>query len=199
MTSTLAVRLHLETPEDRSVPSGGCSAAFAAHAAPASHAAEAHQEHHHHHDHHHDQDHHCGMPAVAAKQALTGWLAGQVRVQADPRLPDIAPKEQLSGTAKLAGLGRVTVEGYVQGTGFMLEGQAHGVITLTKIGDPKSTITLELVGPTQPGSAPLPTQWTATIMEKTGSFSHFKGSTTLTLTLTMDPAAPDRGTFHGWM
>ena len=194
MNSTLAVRLHLETPEARSVPSGGCSAAFAAHAAPISHAAEAHELHHHH------NHHHCPPPAtVHAKQALTGWLAGQVQVQADPRLPDIAPKEHLSGTAKLAGLGRVTVEGYVQGTGFMLEGQAHGVITLTKIGDPKSTITLELHGPTQPGSAPLPTQWSATIIEKTGSFSHIKGTTTLTLTLTMDPAAPDRGTFHGWM
>jgi hypothetical protein len=192
MNSTFAVRLHLETPEPRSVPSGGCSAAVAAHAAPASHEAEA--------RHDHDDQNHCAPPAVEhAKQALKGWMAGQVRVeQTTPPLPDVAPKEKLDGTAKLAGLGRVTVEGYVQGTGFEKEGQASGVITLTKIGDPKSTITLELHGPTQPGSAPLPTQWTATIIDKTGAFSHIKGSTTITLTLTMDPANPGQGTFHGY-
>jgi len=192
MISTLAVRLHLESPEARSVPSGGCSAAVAAHVAPVSHAAEAHE---HHHKHKHD---HCAVPTISAKYALKGWLAGQVQVQSDPRLPDIAPTNNLSGTAKLPLLGRVTVEGYVQGTGFVLEGQASGVIKLTKIGDPKSTLTLQLQGPTQPGGAPLPTQWTATVVDKTGAFSHIKGSTTLTLTLTIDPANPTHGTFHGY-
>jgi hypothetical protein len=138
-------------------------------------------------------------PAVPARQALKGWMAGLVKVeQTDPRIADIVPKMFLDGTAKLQGLGRVTVTGYVQGVGYMPQGQATGMITLTKIGDPKSTVTLKLTGPTTQGGAPLPTQWTATVVSKTGSFSQIKGSTTLTLSITPDPVVPNRLRFHGY-
>jgi hypothetical protein len=199
MTSPLAVRLQLDTFEDRAVPSAsGMGACIQV--APVAHEAEhKHEQSRPEHHHHHHQD--CNPAPVAhAKQALKGWLAGQVTVeQTDPRIADIVPTMFLDGTAKLAGLGRVKVEGYVQGVGFMPQGQATGMITLTKIGDPKSTITLKLTGPVTPGTAPLPTQWTATVVAKTGSFSHIKGSTTLTLSITPDPVVTNRLTFHGYM
>jgi hypothetical protein len=97
----------------------------------------------------------------------------------------------------LAGLGEVTVEGYVQGTGFIAHGHATGQLKLTKIGDPSSTITVDLTGSLQGGLAALPSSWTIHVVSATGSFAKIHGKTPLTLNIAMSSTTPDHGVFHG--
>ena len=191
MRSKFAVRLQLESPEDRAVPSA--TASCMVQIAPVAHATVQQQPQFR--PQPGESQPVMPPPAQPAKLALSGWLAGQVKVQSTPHVG--APVTSLSGTAELAGLGRVTVEGNLRGVGNLTEGQANGIIKLTKIGDPRSTITLELRGPVQAGFSPLPTKWTATVIEKSGAFAKIQGTTELTLAVTLDVNNPSRGTFHG--
>jgi len=136
---------------------------------------------------------------VPAQLALRGWLAGQVYNEpTNPFIADYVPRKFLSGTANLQGLGRVRVEGFVQAVGYVPQGQARGSLTLTKIGDPRSTMTLELRGPTQTAGS-LPSTWTVRVVSATGSYTGISGETTLKLTLNSTTQIATRVSFHGRM
>jgi hypothetical protein len=160
---------------------------------------------HQHHDHGHGRDHDgwdsAAVPAPHpfASTTLSGWLAGQIRTTATPDETDGGTKYSLSGKAHLAGLDEVTVDGFVQGTGFIAQGHATGQLVLTKIGDAGSTLTVNLRGPLQGGLAPLPSAWTVHFGHGTGAFAHIHGHETLTLNIAMSNTVPDHGTFHGSM
>jgi hypothetical protein len=143
------------------------------------------------------------LPAPAAAPAvarpLSGWLAGQARAVVAPPIVDAGLAYTLSGRASLAGLGAVTVEGRLRGVGFLATGHALGTLTLTKIGDPASRVTLELTGPEQPGFSQLPAQWSARATHGTGTFAHVGGTATFTLLLDVDAARPNTGVFHARM
>jgi hypothetical protein len=199
MNSPFSVRLQLDRFEDRAVPSASTMASCVGQTASVAHSVREDQTPRPKHVHHAECMPAPANPVVPARQALKGWMAGLVTVErTDPRIADLVPRMFLDGTARLQGLGRVTVTGFVQGVGFMPYGQATGMITLTRIGDPKSSVTLNLTGPTTRGGAPLPTQWTATVVSKTGSFSQIQGSLPLTLRITPDPVVPNRIRFHGF-
>jgi hypothetical protein len=193
MRSTCVTRLALETMESRALPSAAWAwpAAFG-HGPHAALASPGHDDgaegaaHFHGH----------GDARTPATAALTGWLAGQVRVTATSDHADAGTAYSLSGKAQLAGLGEVAVAGVVQGTGFVALGHATGRLTLTKLTDPGSTLTLTLTGPRQPGLAALPGSWTVHASGGTGAFAHMHGHAALTLNVAMN-ATPDRGTFHG--
>jgi hypothetical protein len=61
--------------------------------------------------------------------------------------------------------------GALQSTGNIASGQANGNITIT---DPRGSITLHLVGPTQGAFAPLPVSFNFTVVSATGAFKGFQ-------------------------
>jgi hypothetical protein len=104
-------------------------------------------------------------------------------------IPEIGQKYDLSGSAMLAGLGRVAVRGSVESVGFVLHGHAWGTLTLSNA---KGSVTLRLEGPVQNGFAALPGRFTFDIEGGTGSYQHLGGRGTLQLVIA--PAAQP-GTF----
>jgi hypothetical protein len=98
----------------------------------------------------------------------------------------------LGGTAKFAGLGKVTVAGTVHAVGFIQEGNASGELTFTNA---NGSVTVELEGPQQPGFSALPQQFKYTVMSGTGQYQNLSASGTLQLVLKATDGNPQTGTF----
>ncbi len=98
----------------------------------------------------------------------------------------------LSGTAKFAGLGNVTVGGTVHSVGFIREGNASGELTFTNA---NGSVTVALKGPTQAGFSPLPQKFTYTVISGTGQYQNLSASGTLQLVLKATDGNPQTGTF----
>jgi hypothetical protein len=73
---------------------------------------------------------------------------------------DGGPAFGLSGTADLAGFGRVRVDGWVHGVGADGGGRATGELILS---GPRGTLTLALHGPPQPAYSPFPPEFVYTV------------------------------------
>jgi hypothetical protein len=117
-------------------------------------------------------------PAVAAIStiplphlvALNGSTAGTYTSESP--VPDIGATYSVRTSGKLARLGRASVSGSLNSTGFIAQGRAGGTLLVTV---PGGTLTLALTGPTQPGFSPLPTKFSYVITEGTGRFHNRAG------------------------
>jgi hypothetical protein len=125
------------------------------------------------------------MPLV-----LAGSLQG--RYSFGTTVPDAGDTYTLSGSGRVGPLGKVTFSAEFGTPGFIASGHTTGTLTLAS---PRGTITLGLLGPTQPGFSAPPTSFTYTIIGGTGAFAHAHGSGHLTLTLTAQPTGTP-GTLH---
>jgi len=111
-------------------------------------------------------------PAAAAQDiGLPGAIHGTLT--ASPGIPDAGAHFAVNGSGWLLGLGQVSVSGTLQGTGFIAQGHATGQLTLTNA---KGTVTVDLVGPTQQGFAPLPHRFHFTVSGGTGAYQNLKAS-----------------------
>jgi hypothetical protein len=118
------------------------------------------------------------LTVVNKTVSLHGTLRGHLKSEVG--IPDVGRTFSSSGSGFLAGLGRASVAGNLQTTGFIAEGHAHGTMTLT-LG--KGTITLQLTGvPVQGGFAGLPSTFTYTVTSGTGAYRNVtdRGIATLT-------------------
>jgi hypothetical protein len=77
------------------------------------------------------------------------------------------PTFALSGTADVAGLGRVRVDGWVHGVGDEDGGRATGELVLS---GPRGTITLALHGRPQPADSPLPPEFVYTVTGRASGY-----------------------------
>jgi hypothetical protein len=116
---------------------------------------------------------------------LQGVLRGMYTVTRP--FPDAGTDYDLTGTGRVHGLGQVTVAGSLHSTGFILHGHAGGTLTLQ---NDQGSVTLQLVGPTQRGFAPLPHRFNFTVVDATGGYQGLSASGTIRLNL-----HPDTGTF----
>ena len=101
---------------------------------------------------------------------------------------DTGAEYALHGSANLVGMGRVAVDGTVTGVGFIDHGQAAGTLTFRGA---HGSVTVRLLGPTQPGLAALPRAFRYQVIGGTGSYAHLSGHGVLELIL--HPARGDSG------
>jgi hypothetical protein len=98
----------------------------------------------------------------------------------EPAVPDIAQVFELTGSADLAALGPVTIEGSVASTGFVAEGNAGGTLTFQ---NSHGSVTVQLTGPLQPGLAPLPQEFQYQVIASSGDYEGLAATGTLHLVL----------------
>jgi hypothetical protein len=97
----------------------------------------------------------------------------------------------LQGSADLGSSGFFAVSGTVTSVGIRA-GQATGRITLS---NPRGTLTLSLVGPTQSANSKLPPSFTYKVVSGTGFFAHYVGRGTFQLAATLFTGYTDKGHF----
>jgi hypothetical protein len=109
---------------------------------------------------------------------------------------DYAPMRYLlNGSATLGTVGAVRLTGFIQQTGDVVQGRAHGMLTLTNA---KGTVTLSVEGPLQPGYAPLPSQFRWHVVAGTGAYERMSGTGTVQLAASPAPTPANplpRGNF----
>jgi len=120
----------------------------------------------------------AAAPPSQPSQHLHGPLQGSYTIV--PSIPDTGRQYDLNGSGSIRGLGQVTATGELHSTGFIWNGQATGTLTLQNA---NGTVTLQLVGPSQPGFAPLPNHFHYTIVSATGAYTGMHGSGTIDLHL----------------
>ncbi len=128
-------------------------------------------------------------PASQPSEDLHGHLHGSYTIV--PSNPDTGTQYDLSGSGYIHGLGQVTTTGELHSTGFIRNGRATGTLTLQNA---NGTVTLQLVGPSQPGFAPLPNHFHYTIVSATGAYTGMHGSGTIDLHVQPNPSGTG-GTF----
>jgi hypothetical protein len=119
-----------------------------------------------------------GVPGHVTHPPATGMLTGFYTTLF--HIPESGTPYTLTGSGVVAGLGQVTVSASLQTVGMLSSGQATGTLTLSNA---HGTLTFSLTGPTQPGFAALPTQFTSTITGGTGRYKNLRGTGTATLHL----------------
>jgi hypothetical protein len=91
-------------------------------------------------------------------------------------LPDKGSDLSLSGDGLMSPLGQVKISGMLHTPGFVITGRATGTIVLSTA---QGSITLQLVGPLQPGFSPPPDTFQYTITDGTGAYASASGQGTL--------------------
>ena len=102
-------------------------------------------------------------PGQVSHPPATGMLSGNYT--SPMAIPDVGKSYTLTGHGGVAGLGKVSVSGSLYALGFTPSGHAGGTLTLS---NSQGTLTLALIGPTQPGFSPLPTRFINPINFNTG-------------------------------
>jgi hypothetical protein len=102
-------------------------------------------------------------------------------------VPDTGTRYDFQGTAKLAKLGDVTIQGSLVSLGFVAQGHAGGTLTFTNA---HGSVTVALEGPLQNGFAPLPQTFTYHVVSGTGAYKNLKDHGSLELMLKADPVGP---------
>jgi hypothetical protein len=108
--------------------------------------------------------------------ALNGQVTGTW--SAHPANPDIGPIQTLTGSGTVRPLGHVQAHATLHLTGFIASGHATGTLTLASR---RGSVTLALVGATQPGFSGAPTTWSYTIVQGSGRWVRAAGHGTMTL------------------
>jgi hypothetical protein len=144
---------------------------------------------HHHHKLHHKHTapgHHTAAGSVSQPQTtivsdpvqqspLSGTVSGTWTMKMT--LPDTGGDQVLTGTGNVAPLGDVQMSGELHTPGFILMGETTGTVTLSNA---DGSVTLQLVGPPQPGFSPPPSTFQYTITGGTGKYTGLSGSGTVT-------------------
>jgi hypothetical protein len=86
----------------------------------------------------------------------------------------------LTGSGQFVGLIGAKIAGSLYSVGFIRTGHAVGELTFSNA---KGSVTIELVGPEQPGFSPLPSKFSYTVEKGTGAYARLTGSGSLTLEL----------------
>jgi hypothetical protein len=91
---------------------------------------------------------------------------------------DMGARYSLHGSGTFANLGSFDVKGILRGTGFIANGHATGLMTLT---NSRGAITIKLEGPQQPGFAALPGRFQFTVVGASGAYHnvHATGNVTV--------------------
>jgi hypothetical protein len=130
------------------------------------------------------------------KHPLAGHGSGAYSTDLIPT--DAGTVYHLHGSANLAGLGQVEILGSVTAVGFTTMGRASGRLTLFGNG---GSVTVQLLGPEQPGFSRLPHYFHYNVVSGTGAYLHLADSGTLRLDLHPLPtgALGERGSFSLWI
>jgi hypothetical protein len=88
-------------------------------------------------------------------------------------LPDTGGDQVLTGSGAVAPLGPVRMSGELHTPGFISQGNTRGMVTLTNA---KGSVTVQLVGPPQPGFSGPPSMFRYTIVGGTGRYAGASGS-----------------------
>ena len=183
MRTTRQWRPAVEVLEDRTVPSAGQADATLG-------MLLAHLPHHHHTVHHHGGKQHHTSPGGTTPGSTPGGqgapgptqtglpLSGQITGEWDTvfTVPDVGGRQELTGTGTVTPLGVVWVSGELHTPGFIAQGQAGGTLTLT---GPNGSVTLQLLGPIEPGFGGVPSTFQYTITAGTGAYAGNSGTGTL--------------------
>ena len=146
------------------------------------------------------------LPAVPAPAAPAAHVAPAAAVHVldghgigsyttDLGVPEVGTKYHFDGGANLAGMGAVFVSGWVTTAGFVASGHAHGFLTFSNA---RGSVTVELLGPSQPGFSGMPDHFDFKVVGHTGEFTHLWAQGKLGLTLHPLPTgalAGPHGTF----
>jgi hypothetical protein len=95
-----------------------------------------------------------------------------------PTLPDAGTIQELQGSGFFPSLGQVQMSGTLHTPGFIREGRTTGTLVLSNA---RGSITLQLVGPPQPGFSPPPSTLQYTITGGTGAYAGASGQGMVTL------------------
>jgi hypothetical protein len=132
---------------------------------------------------------------VVQQEPLAG--AGHGNYSKPFTIPDVGATYNMQGVADLAPLGQVAVTGSIHSLGFISAGQAAGTLTFINA---QGSVTVSLLGPVQPGFAPLPSQFQYRVMSGTGAYQDLSDQGSLQLDLVPDLAGPSspagQGTFQ---
>jgi hypothetical protein len=94
-----------------------------------------------------------------------------------PTIPDAGTGVKLHGSAKLSGIGKASLSGTLSGTGFIMQGNASGTITLT---NHQGSVILRLTGPSQRGFSAAPSgPYGFYVAGGTGHYAHTVGHGTV--------------------
>ncbi len=126
----------------------------------------------------------------ALRHALSGQVLGTYSV-ASPTA-SVGSVYTLTGSGSFGRLGQVSVSGTVTGVGNVLQGRARGTLTLSNA---NGTVTLDLLGPAQKGSAALPQSFQYRIVSATGQYAALRDRGMIQLNLQPTPGAPSTGGF----
>src|SRR5690348_6015584 len=108
---------------------------------------------------------HHGLPTRHVL-ALDGSVSGTWQKRFT--LPDTGGDQVLTGSGRVAPLGQVRMRGELHTPGFISEGTTVGTITLTNA---KGSVSVQLVGPRQPGFSGPPSTFHYTIVGGTGQYA----------------------------
>jgi hypothetical protein len=123
-----------------------------------------------------------GLPSIHHHHLLDGNGSGTYTGAS--LIVDAGASYTLQGTAKLVGLGQVTVTSSINGVGMIPQGHATGWLTFTNA---HGSVTVELTGPKQPGFASLPEHYSYKVIQGTGEYGNLKHHGTLQLNFVAAP------------
>jgi hypothetical protein len=92
-----------------------------------------------------------------------------------PTLPDTGTTQLLHGGGMVSPLGQVQASGTLHTPGFVATGHTTGMLTLRS---GKNSVTLSLIGPTQPGFSRPPSSLHFSVVSGTGAYAGATGSGT---------------------
>jgi hypothetical protein len=107
---------------------------------------------------------------------------------------DAGVQYQVTGVGQFFGLKDAQIAGSLYSVGFIRSGHARGELTFSNA---KGSVTIDLMGPQQPGFSPLPDTFRFTLKKGTGAYAHITGHGSLSLKLspTTDQGLPSGGEF----
>jgi hypothetical protein len=98
-------------------------------------------------------------------------------VDAVPTIADAGTGVKLHGSANLSGIGKASLSGTLSGTGFIMQGNASGTITLT---NHQGSVIFRLTGPSQRGFSAAPSgPYGFYVAGGTGRYAHTVGHGTV--------------------
>jgi hypothetical protein len=133
-------------------------------------------------------------PMALVKGGVYLYLNGSGQGTVHPRhsIPDIGVTDVFKGTAHLGQLGAFKVSGQLTGTGFILQGNATGTLTLKNA---RGSVSLALTGPPEGGfQAPGSGTYTFAVSSGTGAYAKALGTGKVDLEL---GSGTFKMTFHG--
>ncbi len=99
-------------------------------------------------------------------------------------IPDLGAIIDVHGTADLAALGHVSVEGSVRGVGNISQGHATGTLTFTNA---HGSVTVALEGPVQSAFSPLPQHFHYSVVGSSGDYAGLTAEGTLNFAVVGTP------------